>query len=197
MRPSIASTADAADYHDGEFFYRENIVELDPTLTDLIDHPRHVGLAYDIYGELLKLHQTQLFIRTPQEKPQQQNGIPMAREPCPMVSSRKRYPCRSRSVTGWTDLPQDQMGNLVVVLPGSHRNQYQDAYDTHDSLPGELILKPRRGAMTIMHSSIWHRVEPNFSKVTRKNFFIAYCPSWLTAADRVTSDPDWLATINR
>ena len=65
---AIERVTDGADeYRSGEYFYRENIVELDPTLTGLIDHERHVGFSYDVYGELLKLHQAQLFIRTPQE----------------------------------------------------------------------------------------------------------------------------------
>ena len=43
----------------------ENIVERDPVFTDLIDHERHVGYAYDLFGELLKLHQSQFFLRPP------------------------------------------------------------------------------------------------------------------------------------
>src|SRR5688500_3082980 len=39
------------------------IAHLDPVFTELIDHPRHVGFAYDVYGELLKLHNSQAFIR--------------------------------------------------------------------------------------------------------------------------------------
>ena len=57
------------------------------------------------------------------------------------------------------------MGNLVV-LPGSHREQYMDGYDTHESIPGEMVVCPRKGTMTVMHSSIWHRVEPNESDVS-------------------------------
>src|SRR5688572_10871056 len=45
------------------FYSRENIVELDPVFSALIDHPRHVGYVYDFYGELLKLHLSQFFIR--------------------------------------------------------------------------------------------------------------------------------------
>jgi hypothetical protein len=48
-----------------------------------------------------------------------------------------------------------------------------------------------------MHCSAWHRVEPNESDVLRKNFFYAYCPSWLVAQDRYTNDPAWLATLTR
>ncbi len=50
---------------DGAYCNPENIVEFDPVFTGLIDHPRHVGFAYDLYGELLKLHQSQFFVRPP------------------------------------------------------------------------------------------------------------------------------------
>ena len=55
------------NYIDGNYYGIEHIVERDPIFTGLIDHPRHIGFAYDIYGELLKLHQSQLFIRSPQK----------------------------------------------------------------------------------------------------------------------------------
>ena len=48
-----------------------------------------------------------------------------------------------------------------------------------------------------MNSSIWHRVEPNTSATIRKNIFYAYCPAWITAADRLLSDADWLLSLTR
>lgn len=188
-------TSVAPDYEDGEYFYRENIVELDPTLSSLIDEPRHVGFAYDIYGELLKIHQSQLFVRAPQES-HNNKWHPDGARALPYGVFSPEIPLQIKVGYWLTDLPEAQMGNLVV-LPGSHRHQYMDGYDTHDSMDGERILTPKRGTMSIMHSSIWHRVEPNYSQVTRKNFFLAYCPAWLTAADHIHSDPDWLTTLNR
>ena len=38
--------------------------------------------------------------------------------------------------------------------------------------------------MTIMHCGLWHRVEVNKSGIERTNIFVAYCPSWITEADR-------------
>ena len=95
-----------------------------------------------------------------------------------------------------TDVLEEKMGNLVV-LPGSHREQYVDEYDSHQPIAGEQIVRVRKGTMTLMHSSIWHRVEHNDSESVRKNIFYAYCPAWVTSADRVLSDPDWLETLNR
>ena len=182
-------------YTEGGYYGIENIVERDPTLANVIDHPRHVGFAYDIYGELLKLHQTQVFLRTPQ--PGHNNKWhPDGARALPYGVFAPRLPLQIKIGYWLTDLPEEQMGNLVV-LPGSHRKQTMDAYDTHEKVEGQHVLKVKRGTMTIMHSNIWHQVQANNSDVTRKNIFIAYCPAWLTNADRHNSDPAWLETLNR
>lgn len=187
--------ADSPQYVEGETFGRENIVERDPAFARMIDHERHVGYAYDLFGELLKLHQSQFFIRPPGG---QRYNIwhPDGARAVPYGVFCDKLPLQIKIGYWLTDLPEEKMGNLVV-LPGSHRQQYNDAYDTHESLPGEHIVRVRAGTMTIMHSGIWHRVEPNDSDVVRKNIFFAYCPAWLTSADRVLSDEAWLATLNR
>lgn len=52
-------------YKPGDYYNLQNFVERDPVLAGLIDHPRHVGYAYDLYGEQLKLQLSELFLRTP------------------------------------------------------------------------------------------------------------------------------------
>jgi len=187
--------ADSPRYVEGETFGCENIVERDPAFAQMIDHERHVGYGYDLFGELLKLHQSQFFIRPPGG---QRYNIwhPDGARAVPYSVFSDRLPLQIKIGYWLTDLPDEGMGNLVV-LPGSHRQQYNDAYDTHEHVPGERIVRVRAGTMTVMHSGIWHRVEPNDSDVVRKNIFFAYCPAWLTAADRVLSDEAWLETLNR
>lgn len=182
-------------YVEGETFGSENIVERDPAFAAMIDHERHVGYAYDLFGELLKLHQSQFFIRPPGG---QRYNIwhPDGARAVPYGVFSPQLPLQIKIGYWLTDLPDDKMGNLVVI-PGSHRQQYHDAYDTHESAEGEKIVRVKAGTMTIMHSSIWHRVEPNDRDVVRKNIFFAYCPAWLTSADRVLSDEAWLGTLNR
>ncbi len=179
----------------GQTFGCENIVERDPAFTALIDHPRHIGYAYDLFGELLKLHQSQFFIRPPGG---QRYNIwhPDGARAVPYGTFSPQLPLQIKIGFWLTDLPEEKMGNLVV-LPGSHREQYVDQYDTHESIPGEQVVRVRKGTMTLIHSGIWHRVEPNESEVVRKNIFFAYCPAWLTSADRVLSDPEWLTTLSR
>jgi hypothetical protein len=41
------------------------VAHLDPAFAELIDHPRHVGYAWDVYGDQLTLHNSQAFIRPP------------------------------------------------------------------------------------------------------------------------------------
>lgn len=95
-----------------------------------------------------------------------------------------------------TDVPEPRMGNLVV-LPKSHSQQYMGAYDTHESLEGEHVLCVKRGSMTLLHASTWHRVETNDSDRVRKNLFLTYCPSWISPEDRYRNDPKWLEGLTR
>lgn len=182
-------------YHENGYSAKQNIVELDPVLAGLIDHPRHVGFAYDFFGEQLKLHQSQYFLRPPGG---QQYNIwhPDGARVLPYGVFSPQLPLQIKIGYWLTDVPRPKMGNLVVQ-PGSHRLQYQDTYDTHESAPDERVMCLKKGSLTVMHSGIWHRVEPNDSEVTRRNIFVAYCPAWVTPADRVLSDPDWLAGLNR
>jgi hypothetical protein len=179
----------------GSFLSVQNFVERDPVLANLVDHDRHVGYVYDIYGEQLKLQLSELFLRTPGGG-HNNRWHPDGARALPYQVFSPVLPLQTKIGYWLTDLPRPKMGNFVY-MPGSHRQQYFAGYDTHDSLPGEEILCVPRGTMTIMHGSIWHRVEPNESDVTRKNLFLAYCPSWITSADRLISDPAWLSTLTR
>ena len=154
-----------------------------------------MGFAYDLFGELLKLHLSQFFLRPPGGE-HYNKWHPDGARALPYGVFSPELPLQIKIGYWLTDLPSEKMGNLVV-LPGSHRQQYVDSYDTHKSAPGEQVMCLPRGAMTVMHSSIWHRVEPNESDVTRKNIFVAYCPAWVTPADRLLSDDKWLETLNR
>lgn len=182
-------------YEPGAYLSAQNFVERDPVLASLIDHDRHIGYAYDIYGELLKLQLSELFLRTP-DGGRNNKWHPDGARALPYQVFSPVLPMQIKVGYWLTDLSVPKMGNFVY-MPGSHKQQYFEGYDTHNSLPGEEILQVPAGTMTIMHGSIWHRVEPNESDITRKNLFLAYCPSWVTSADRLTSDPKWLETLNR
>jgi hypothetical protein len=172
----------------------QNVVERDLVLAELIDHPRHVGLVYDLFGEQLMLHQSEIFIR-----------------PGPCGPGNKWHPDGPRlvpygvftdrplqvKVSYWlTDAPRPGMANLVI-RPGSQHEEYFDGYDTWDSVDDEWVVCPKAGDMLLVHNGVWHRVEPNETTVTRKNLFYTYSPSWIVPGDRYENDPTWLAGLTR
>jgi hypothetical protein len=181
-------------YAPGRFYARENIVELDPVFAELIDHPRHVGFVYDFYGELLKLHLSQFFLRP--RGGDRNMWHPDGARAVPYQVFSPDLPCQIKVSYWLTDVPRPGMGN-IVLRPRSQRQQYFEHYDTHDPVPDEMVLRVPRGTITLMNCNVWHRVEPNESDVVRKNFFLAYCPSWIVAADRLINDDTWLKTLSR
>ncbi len=186
----------AADpkYDPTKMYSPDNVVEKDPVFAELIDYPPHIGFMYDLYGELLKLHLSQFMLRPRGSwynfwHPDGGRAVPYG-----VFAPQQPLVCK---VSYWlTDIPRPKMGNLVM-MPGSHRKQYLDHYDTHDSVPGEHIVCVKRGTMTLMNANTWHRVEPNESDVTRKNIFYAYCVAWMCPQDRFQNDPEWLKTLTR
>ena len=121
------------------------------------------------------LQLSELFLRTPNNA-RNNRWHPDGARALPYQVFSPVLPLQTKIGYWLTDLPRPNMGNFVY-LPGSQRSQYLSGYDTHDSLPGEKVLCVPKGSMTIMHGSIWHMVHANQSDVTRKNLFLAYCPS--------------------
>lgn len=181
-------------YDPAKFYGPDNAVERDPAISELIDHPRHVGYAYDVYGELLKLHISQIFIR-PRDS-SYNAWHPDGARAVPYGVYCGDAPMQIKVGYWLTDTPRPKMGNFVY-MPGSHKGQYFSAYTRHDSVPGEKILCCPAGTITLMHCNTWHRVEPNETDAVRKNIFLAYCPSWVCEADRIQSNPEWLKTLTR
>lgn len=183
------------NYAPGKDFRQPHCVAADPVLSELIDHPRHVGYGYDLYGELLKLHRSDIFIR-PRDYKDESMWHPDSPRPTPYAVFSTELPLRLCIGLWLTELPHAGMGNFIY-MPGSHRNQEFEQYYTHDSVPGEVPLVVPAGSMTVMHCGVWHRVDVNHSDTIRKNMFVSYCPSWLWEGDRRQCDPQWIETLNR
>ena len=178
----------------GRYFRIDRIVETSPLFAGLIDHPRHVGLAYDLYGELLKLHLSEMFVRPPGGKTTEWH--PDGARALPYRTFSPQLPLQVRVGYWLTDVIEPEQGALVV-MPGSHRHQYLDQYNTQEKAPGEKPVLLPAGSITLHHCDLWHRVEANSSSSIRKNLYLSYCPSWITSADRLRSDPSWLASLTR
>lgn len=54
----------------------------------------------------------------------------------------------------------DDVGGQTVVMPGSHRLGELPAGEPHEDLEGQVVLRPRKGTLVILHGHTWHRVLP-------------------------------------
>ena len=84
---------------------------------ELIDHPRHAGYMYDIYGELLILHISQVFVRPRDSK--HNAWHPDGARAVPFGAYAPELPLQVKIGYWLTDLPHPKMGNFVY-MPGSH-----------------------------------------------------------------------------
>ena len=182
------------NYRPGRDFRVTNAVTADPVLSELIDHPRHVGYGYDLYGELLKVQRSDVFVRP--RNTNRSTWHPDSPRPTPYATFSPVLPLRLCIGYWLTDLPRTGMANFIY-MPGSHKSPEFEPYYTHRSVPGEEALCVPAGTITVMHCGIWHRVDVNETDTVRKNIFISYCPSWLWEGDRRQCDPEWIATLNR
>lgn len=170
----------------------ENVVAKDDRLQELIDQDAHIGYAYDIFGDCLRLSQNDIVVRQPGAVVNEWHvDGPRA---VPFRAFSPVLPLKLRIGYWLTDVPAENMGNLVY-LPGSHRGDYgQEHWGTGD-LPGQRVLRCTAGSLTVFHASLWHRVQPNESKATRVNFFLSYTPSWVNGY--FFQDPAWAASLPR
>lgn len=181
-------------YSPDRYYGAEAVVERHAALAELIAHPRHIGYAYDLFGEQTRLTMSQLFLR-----PCGGAVTEWHRDGARMVPYRSfgvERPLQLKIGYWLTDLPARGMGNLVIV-PGSHRRDDLDQYNTFEPAPDEVGVCVPRGSLTIMHNDLWHRVEPNTTETVRCNLYLTYSPSWLQAADRISADPQWAAQLPR
>lgn len=179
----------------GDSFDVTRAVERHPELERLIDHEAHIGYAYDLYGEATKLLLSQFFVRPPSAALRNEWHFDGPRL-LPFEVFSERLPLRLKVGYWLTPLPRRKMGNLLYV-PGSHHEPYLPEYRTHRPHAEERALLVEPGAMTLMWSGLWHRVEENDSDATRLNVFLEYGPSWITAADRFGCDPAWRESLPR
>jgi hypothetical protein len=169
-----------------------NLVLKDSRLQELIDHQRHIGFAYDIFGDYVRLSQNDMIVRQPGAVINHWHvDGPRA---VPFRVFAPVLPLKLRIGYWLTDVPHDEMGNLVY-LPGSHRSDYEGEHTGAGAIPGQRVLCPRAGSMTVFHASLWHRVQPNNSASTRVNFFLSYTPSWISGY--FFYDSDWAASLTR
>ena len=54
----------------------------------------------------------------------------------------------------------DEIGGQTLVIPGTHRKGLLPAGQPDSDLQGQLVLKPKKGTLILLHGHTWHRVLP-------------------------------------
>ncbi|MGL1886275.1 MAG: phytanoyl-CoA dioxygenase family protein [Reichenbachiella sp.] len=54
----------------------------------------------------------------------------------------------------------EQIGGEVIVMPRTHRGGPLSIGEPHEDIAGQVILKPKKGDVVILHGHTWHRVLP-------------------------------------
>lgn len=170
----------------------ENVVAVHDAFRDVIDHDRHIGFPYDIFGDQVRLTQNDLFVRPPGSVVNEWHvDGPRA---VPFRSFSPVLPLKLRIGYWLTDVPHENMGNMVY-LPGSHDSGYAREHKGTGDVAGQRVLTCSAGSVTIFHSSIWHRIQANESDRTRVNVFLSYTPSWVSGY--YFQDEAWVGTLPR
>jgi len=54
----------------------------------------------------------------------------------------------------------DEIGGQTVVVPGSHRHGLLPAGEPRGDFDEQLVLRPKKGTLLLLHGHTWHRVLP-------------------------------------
>lgn len=52
------------------------------------------------------------------------------------------------------------LGGEIVVLPGSHKMGALSQGGGHDDIEGQIMIRPNKGTLILLHGHCWHRVMP-------------------------------------
>ena len=59
---------------------------------------------------------------------------------------------------------EDEIGGQVVIRPKSHKIGELTVGEPHEDLEDQLILRPQKGDLVLLHGHCWHRIMPIVSK---------------------------------
>ena len=54
----------------------------------------------------------------------------------------------------------DEIGGQTVVVPGSHKTGLLPVGDPAGDFEGQVVLRPKKGTLVLLHGHTWHRVLP-------------------------------------
>ena len=169
-----------------------NIVDRDPVFRALLTHEPAVQLAYDCFGPMFHLCQSNLVSR-PRDAI---TGDSIGSSAWHADGPRPRgFPQVAGAVGlhylkyGYflTDLTHGT-GSSLQVVRGSHLRPELDRkgadFDIADYASELVQLDCPAGTVVAFNQALWHAAAPNQSEIERKNCYVSYCPTWMRPLDR-------------
>ena len=169
-----------------------NIVDRDPVFRALLTHEPAVQLAYDCFGPMFHLCQSNLVSR-PRDAI---TGDSVGSSPWHADGPRPRCFPQINGVAGLhylkfgyflTDLTHGT-GSSLQVVRGSHLRPELDgkgaAFRVEDHAADLVQIDCPAGTVVAFNQALWHAAPPNRSDIERKNCYVSYCPTWMRPLDR-------------
>jgi ectoine hydroxylase-related dioxygenase (phytanoyl-CoA dioxygenase family) len=188
---------------------KQNCVDLDPAFLKLMMYEPALQLAYDVFGPMFHLCQSNFVSRAREEVRREDfvSGTPWHADG-PRPSLFPRVPSTHGPAMGlhylkfgyfFTDLTHGNGGSLQVVR-GSHLRDELDGNKAGFDIAkysGDVVqLDCEAGTVIAFHQAQWHAAPPNESDVVRKNAYISYCPTWMRPLDREFPTAEQLAGLS-
>jgi len=169
-----------------------NIVDADQAFRDLMTYEPAVQLAYDCFGPMFHLCQSNMVSRPRDTVTNDFVGS----SPWHADGPRPGLFPKIRGAMGlhylkfgyfFTDLTHGTGGSLQVVR-GSHLRPELDGkretFRIEDYASDLVQIDCPAGTVIAFNQAQWHAAPPNCSDIERKNCYISYCPTWMRPLDR-------------
>ncbi|MEM7032897.1 MAG: phytanoyl-CoA dioxygenase family protein [Chloroflexota bacterium] len=171
----------------------QNCVDTDPAFRRLMMYTPALQMAYDVFGPMFHLNQSN-FVSRPRDEDRPDF---VASSPWHCDGPRPGLFPDVNGTMGLhylkfgyflTDLTHGTGGSLQVVR-GSHSRAELDgktdgSFDIQDYADDLVQFDCEAGTIVAFHQAQWHAAPPNLSDVERKNVYISYCPTWMRPVDR-------------
>lgn len=183
----IKKIANQSKTYTGGYLRESNIIELDLSFANLINHPVMMQICKELLGEHFRLMSSEALIRTKEEDDpvrwhEDGPNTPSYRD---ITSPPSLFQLKFGIFLN--DILENNSGNLTVIK-GSHLyktspfNQNMEEYEDK-----KIQIKAKKGSLIFFHNSLWHCVSRNLKDDARYNLYYTYCYPWMAPFDRSAS----------
>lgn len=174
-----------------------------PEAVGLIDHPSTFPLVWSMLGWNVHIYHSHLDVhpnipvKPPFRFEWHQDGGRQNRE----LEGDPRERLSVKFAFWLSDVSVPGRGNFKVI-PGSHKTNWIAGPPRRDvewpEPEGSVEVCANPGDAVFFDRRLWHTRTNNYSDITRKGMFFAYCPRWIAIRDEIAGadDPAWVESLS-